>query len=221
MARAPIARRVIALCVVSVVHFLAPGPARSQEVDLAIVGTSYGDQWDAAGMVKRTVLEFRLDGSDNRHERAEFFAIKPRSEVDRSSELSTSQRDRTIAQSRGYIGAFAFSESTGDYGWASHYTNSGEAAGRALRQCRAQSGAGDCKIVEVFGGLCAAFTVMKLPAKGKDGKDTVVRLAYVGKAPDHPGAQAAGLEECKKNMLKPELKDLCKVIKVICSDQLR
>jgi hypothetical protein len=101
-------RRVLAVCVFAVVHFFASGPARSQEVDPAIIGAWNRDQRDAAGMVKRTVLEFRLDGRATRHESADFFSITPRGEVDRDTEPSIAQRDRilgsgSVARNRGQV----------------------------------------------------------------------------------------------------------------------
>ena len=124
-----------------------------------------------------------------------------------------------VAQSRGYIGAFAHSESTGAYGYGVHFRNSNDAAQRAIRECRARPGAAnDCVMVKAFGGLCAALAVAEFPGTSTDGKPRTFRLHYVGTSQARGDAQAAGLTECRNNILDSEMKNYCKVLKVVCSD---
>jgi hypothetical protein len=128
-----------------------------------------------------------------------------------------------MAESHRLIGAFAYSNETGGYGYGVNYRNSNDAVERAMRECRARaSGADDCVFVKAFGGLCAALTVLELPGTTNDGKPKTFRLHFVGTSAKRSEARDAGVNECKNGFVDPKLRekitDECKVIKVVCSD---
>ena len=124
----------------------------------------------------------------------------------------------TAQRSGNFIGGIAFSPSTGIYGYSYRWHSTGDATDVAMKECRKRTSASDCTFVGGFGNMCGALTVATFDGTDTAGKPTKFRFYYIGRAERRSAAGTAGLEECKKNMLKPELKDFCKVVKVVCSD---
>ena len=126
--------------------------------------------------------------------------------------------DPASARSGNFIGAIAFSPSTGAYGYSYRWHNTRDAEERAMKECRDRSPADDCFFVGGFGNMCGALAVAEFQGKTNDGRPMTLRMSYIGRAEKRSATKAAGLEECRKNMLDPAMKDLCKVIVVVCSD---
>src|SRR5262249_38086730 len=70
-----------------------------------------------------------------------------------------------FAESHKWIGAFAYSDSTGAFGYGANYNNSKDASQRAIKECQARAGATvtDCVMVQAFAHLCGALTVIEAP----------------------------------------------------------
>jgi len=129
------------------------------------------------------------------------------------------------AESHRYIGAFAYSDSTGGYGYGVNYRSSDDADARAMQECKTRSGASDCVVVKAFGGLCAALTVLRVPETASDGSPRVATYHYVGTSESRAQAGEAGINECKSSIVDPKLRasigEECRVLKVVCSDDRR
>src|ERR1041384_487030 len=57
-----------------------------------------------------------------------------------------------------FYGAVAFSQSTGDSGWTKNYNTQQEAESEAIRYCRQNNGANDCKVYS-YVNACFALAV--------------------------------------------------------------
>jgi hypothetical protein len=105
-------------------------------------------------------------------------------------------------------GAIAYSESTGDFGFSFDYRSMDGATKRAIRECKKQSGADDCRMVQgvgsVRGGpeLCAALSVLPLPGTKTTGEPTIFRWLTAETAASRKEAEAKALAGCEETRAK-------------------
>jgi len=92
---------------------------------------------------------------------------------------------RCVIGNQRQFGAIAFSPSTGAYGYSFDYSSRNEAERRAIAECKARDGGGDCATEIWFYDNCAALAV---------GASTARHAAY---AADKAAASRRALEACK------------------------
>lgn len=132
--------------------------------------------------------------------------------------------------SAAFYGAIAFSDSTGDYGYAFNYRSMEASSQRAIRECMKHSAAKDCVVIKGVGSsrggpeLCAALTVLALPMKKNNGEASVLRWRTVETAPTRDEAEEksrTGCQDLRKKLAgdKADSPDApqCQLIAAVCS----
>lgn len=122
--------------------------------------------------------------------------------------------------------AIAYSEATGNYGFAFNYRSATDAMVRAIAECRKHRDSEDCRLVQGVASAvkgkeyCAALAVLRLSGKDVGGQPKTFRWLSSETAPTQRQAEAKAMETCQEKLqsiAKEPAVANCQLVVGVCS----
>lgn len=122
--------------------------------------------------------------------------------------------------------AIAYSEATGNHGFAFNYRSANDAMVRAIAECRKHRDAEDCRLVQGVASAvkgkeyCAALAVLHLSGKDVGGQPKTFRWLSSETAPTQRQAEAKAMETCQgklQSIAKEPAAANCQLVVGVCS----